>query len=44
MGDIALDQTQEILTDDVSDETLETAGGTGSQIRRDATHFISAPL
>jgi hypothetical protein len=30
MGDIALDQAEEILTNDVSDEMLESAGGTGN--------------
>ena len=29
MSDIALDQTEEILASDVSDEALETAAGTG---------------
>ena len=32
MSDIALDQTEEILASDVSDEALETAAGTGDEI------------
>jgi hypothetical protein len=43
MSDIALDQTEEILAYDVSDEALETAAGTGTKLRG-TTRFITALL
>ena len=41
---IALDQTEEILACDVSDEALETSAGTGSEIAGRYTLFYCTAL
>jgi len=44
MSDIALDQTEEILAYEVSDEALETAAGTGNELAGHYTLYYCTAL